>query len=251
MSKVHRFDNGVLVHDHHLLDSQRTRYAQKNVHEEDEEAIFLDVLRSIPQGGSFASVGTAIGYYVILARRLRPDLRIHCFEPLPLHLRYLRDNIVLNSLPEDSFHIHPVAVSTAAGHVSFNESAFGSSIATPPRKRGLKAALKRLLGKTPPAPAHISVPAVRLADIYGLMKSDSVDFLQMDIQGFEAPVLRQYFVDHPASDPRAIRRFLVGTHSAEIHQTCRSLLSARGYAIQIDEQESQHQPDGILLASLG
>ncbi len=58
--KIHIFDNGIRVYDDHLIPPQRKRYAQNNVHEVEEEEIFL----RIPVDGCFVNIGSAIGYYL-------------------------------------------------------------------------------------------------------------------------------------------------------------------------------------------
>ena len=66
--KVHEFDNGVRVFDDHLMPAQRERYRKRNVHEADEEDLFIEVVSALPDDGCFVNIGTAIGYYAILAR---------------------------------------------------------------------------------------------------------------------------------------------------------------------------------------
>ncbi len=61
---IHTFDNGVRVYDDHLLDEQRERYRKHNVHEAEEENIFVDLIHRIPANGCFVDVGAAIGYYL-------------------------------------------------------------------------------------------------------------------------------------------------------------------------------------------
>jgi len=42
------------------------------------------------------SLGSAIGYYALLAKYTCSNIKIHCFEPLDRHRRYLEENIELN-----------------------------------------------------------------------------------------------------------------------------------------------------------
>ena len=69
---IHTFDNGVRVYEDQLLDEQRARYERRNVHEAEEEEIFVDLIRRLPPDGCFVDVGAAIGYYLILAHKLLP-----------------------------------------------------------------------------------------------------------------------------------------------------------------------------------
>src|SRR5665213_3743946 len=107
---IHTFDNGVRIHDHHLLDVQRARYRIRNVHEADEEEVFLAALARIPTGGVFLNVGTAVGYYVILAKLKRPDLTIHGVEPLPGNVARFKENLPVNQLSPSDFQLHELAI---------------------------------------------------------------------------------------------------------------------------------------------
>jgi len=69
--------------------------------------------------------------------------------------------------------------------------------------------------------------------------------LQMDIQGFELPVLKKYFEDI-GSAPSGIQSFLVGTHSSDIHTSCLELFRQHQFDIIHDIPESLNQPDGII-----
>ncbi len=75
--KIHVFENGVKVYDRHLTKLQRERYRKCNVHEADEEHRFKKIISAVPTDGCFVNVGCAIGYYVVLARKLSPGLTIH------------------------------------------------------------------------------------------------------------------------------------------------------------------------------
>jgi len=251
--KIHEFDNGVKVYDYHLLAIQRERYKRRNVHEEDEEDVFLSIVKKLPPGALYVNVGSAIGYYPLLARRLRADLRIHCFEPLPRHLRYFRENIVLNGFAEHDFTIHKTAVSSATGTARFKDSSYASAlslnVSNKPSKRNLiKNWIGLIFGKDS-ASSFLKVATVRLSEISGLTQSSKIDFLQMDIQGFEEPVLNAYF-STSVEQRCMVSHFLVGTHGLSIHRKCRSYFENSGFKIQHDEQDTQHQPDGILYAAL-
>lgn len=229
---THTFDNGILVCESHLLDVQKIRYSKRNVHEEDEEDVFTDIIRSLPHGGCFLNVGTAIGYYPLLAKKLRPDLRIHCFEPLPRHVAFFRDNMKLNGVCEDDFSIHQVAISTAPGRSCFKDESYSSSLV-----RGAE------------GPLVMEVETIAMNDIFERIQASEVDFLQMDIQGHEAPVLEAFFSGE-RGPTGLIRSFLIGTHGCPIHDRCRNVLQDNGYIMQIDVPKPSNQPDGILYGEL-
>jgi len=235
--KLHVFDNGVKVFDDQLLKVQRERYKLRNVHEEDEEDVFISLVKSLPQNGVYINVGAAIGYYPLLAKKLRSDLSIHCFEPLPSHLKFLRENIALNGYSEEDFQIHDLAISTQSGEANFVDQSYGSSLSN---GGSHGTAMK---------PNHFTVKALALSEVFQEIGSEQIDLLQMDIQGYEEPVMAAYFANRNPSGGK-IMRFLVGTHGGGIHAKCKSYLENGGYHILHNEGETKHQPDGILLGSL-
>ncbi|TWT98130.1 hypothetical protein Pla108_22870 [Botrimarina colliarenosi] len=246
MSDVHEFDNGVRVYDHHLLDTQRERYQKRNVHEEDEEDAFLAIIHGLPHNACYVNVGAAIGYYPLLARRLRSDLRIHCFEPLPRHRQFFRENIALNGFSEADFAIYETAVSTAPGRVVLRDESYGSAVApgSPTLGRRAKDFVKRLIGKGDATPT-LTVKSIGLDEIGQAIGGGDIDFLQMDIQGHEEPVLNAYFAKNRTASG-AIKSIMVGTHGAAIHDACRDMFHRHGFQLRIDEPHTENQPDGIL-----
>jgi FkbM family methyltransferase len=236
MSGFHVFDNGVKVYSHHLLATQRERYAVHNVHEADEEGVFVAALGRVPQGGCYVSIGAAIGYYPLLARLLRPDILVHCFEPLPKHVAYFRENISLNGFHEDDFRIHPVGVSHEPGSAILIDDSYGSRL--------LISENVTRAGNPP----MISVPVIVLNDIPLLAGVEVVDLVQCDIQGLELPVLKHYFYDTRQHPESRVRTFLVGTHGTSIHDHCERLLRENGYKILCSQAVGLNQPDGVLCA---
>lgn len=249
---IHTFRNSISVYDAHLIDSQRDRYLKNNVHEEDEEGIFIDLIRELSPGDVFVNVGTAIGYYPILSKTIRKDIDVHCFEPLPRHLDYFNANIKLNGLRKEEFFIHQVAISTETGQVPFQDSSYGSSLVS--SSEGISISnffrkLKSSLLSNKKTPSQIFVKSIRLAEVFQLIKKSQINLLQMDIQGFEFPVLNKYFAGIAGLHQR-IETFLVGTHSAEIHAACLDLFQRNGYQILENIPDSLHQPDGIICCRL-
>ena len=240
--------NGIRVYDDQLLEEQRRRYAVKNVHEAEEEDLFIQELSQIPHAGSYINIGTAIGYYAFLAKKNRPDLSIHCFEPLPLHIQYFKENIELNRFPLEAFHIHPVAISTSSGTVRFKDETYGSSVVR--TNSSLLCRIRALLNRNKPGTDKIiKVRSISMSKIWSLTGLAEIDFVQMDVQGFENEILSQFFADRDAWQS-PVRSFLIGTHSRNLHAACRKLFTENGYTVIIDEYETSGQPDGILLARM-
>lgn len=254
-SQVHTFDNGVAVYDDHLVDGQRKRYQLHNVHEVEEEVIFTEWIGKIPPTGCFVSVGCAIGYYIILGKKLAPDLTVHAVEPLARHQGCTRDNMLLNDIDPESITLHTEGIATGTGTVTFQDDGFSSVVLTGdqsrPAKYWLKFAIKKALnalgvGDFGKEVSQISkIPTIPLAELLKRV-GQRVDLLQMDVQGLEADILDAATADLKRG---TIETLLIGTHSDAIHARCLRILSDAGYRILHDDPDPGTQPDGMIVAT--
>jgi FkbM family methyltransferase len=254
---IHTFDNGVRVYDDHLLEEQRARYKKRNVHEAEEEDIFVDLIRQLPPDGCFVDVGAAIGYYLILARKLSPRLTIHAVEPLERHRVFLRENAALNALTNDDFIVHSEGLTSSEGSESFLDRGYGSRIPRNEKEKRIslskrwKQLLERLGLRQPKnkGGAILTIPTITLDTLVRRI-GRPIDLLQMDVQGLEAEVLKGGAETMTAGQ---VKIFLIGTHGRAsgltMHQECLALLRERGYRIEIDQPDTKEQPDGIIVAS--
>ena len=251
---IHTFDNGVRVYQDQLWVGQRARYEKRNVHEAEEEDIFVDLIARIAPAGRYVDIGAAIGYYLILARKLAPRLAIHGVEPLERHRRLLRENLALNGLPESDFTIHPEGLTSSEGSQIFMDRGYTSKLAPvgETQKVSLSRRWKGLLesiGLRRPKDATVIIPTITLDTLVRRI-GGSIDLVQMDVQGLEVEVLKGA---KESMRSGAIKTFLIGTHGRRVgltlHQECRELLQAHGYSIEVDQNETKEQPDGILVAS--
>lgn len=259
--KIHEFDNSVRIYDDHLMPAQRQRYKIRNVHEADEEDLFIKIISSVPDNGCFVNIGTAIGYYAILAKKLSPKLHVHAVEPLQSFRACLSENILLNDLTDEDFIIHPFAVGAMDGRVSFLEKGYESQLLIKKDDVGvihrsamkIKDLTKALLG---------SIGVKRYAAGYGT-KSETdtvtletlfkqvgqqVDVMSMDVQGLELDILSG---GESVLERADVKTFIIGTHGRAIHQKCINYLKSKAYTIEYEEEDTHHQPDGIVVASKG
>lgn len=252
---IHTFDNGVRVYEDQLLDEQRTRYRKRNVHEAEEEEIFVKLIGRLAPDGCFVDVGAAIGYYLILARRLVPGLTIHGVEPLERHRRFLLENLALNGLTESDFIIHTEGLTSSTGTEAFMDRGYSSRLAPAAAQPAmtLSARWKRLLegvGLRRPKQPALTISTITL-DALVRRIGRPIDLLQMDVQGLEVEVLQG--APH-AMETGAVKTFLIGTHGRArgltLHEECREILQRSGYRIEVDEPDTKEQPDGILVATL-
>ena len=253
MRAIHTFDNGVKVYDDHLLPIQRDRYRVHNVHESEEEELFIRIIRALTPGETFLNIGAAIGYYPLLARRLSGSLHIHAVEALPRHRSLFLENIRLNAHTPEEFTIHPEAIAAGNGHAELMDRSFGSGLlarGSGPEERSMRGKIKALLHGwgIRRDPRRITVPTLTLDSLLERLPDRRAGLCQMDVQGFEVDVLTS---GSTAMREARIGSFLIGTHSARLHAQCIELLRHYSYSIDFDEQDTQTQPDGIIVASKG
>lgn len=257
--QIHLFDNGVKVYDDQLMPVQRDRYNIRNVHEADEEDIFVGLIRAIPSRGCFVNIGTAIGYYTILAKKISPELLVHAIEPLERHRTYLNENLVLNGLNPKEIILHNEGIYSTSGEEFFIDSGYGSLISTGYKNRKqflhqIILFIKNLYTQTciqefnPQSKKKISKIKTITLDSLITRVGRTVDLLQIDVQGVEADVLNSGLLSLQSGQ---IKTLLIGTHGRKIHQKCVNILRDFDYIIEHDEYDTKEQPDGIIAASRG
>lgn len=236
--RIHSFDNGVKVYERHLIDIQKRRYSDHNVHEAEEEELFIGLINRIGQRAVFVNVGAAIGYYAILAKKIYPSLEVYAFEPLKLHRKYFKENIKLNGFSINDFSIYKEGLFTKKGYAEFMKNNYGSSIKSFYLGNGVLNRVKKFIGMM----RNEVIKTITLDQIIKKI-GQRIDLLQMDIQGREDIVL-EHSMD--TLKQNMIKYLLIGTHSHEIHNNCINLLELCGYSILFKNHDTKLQPDGIL-----
>lgn len=123
------------------------------------------IRNTLRPGDVVADVGANNGFTgVLFARSVGPSGRVVGFEPSPTNLEAARQNIRLNAI--SNFELVPAAVGATGGKVSFDPGFGNGSVATG---------------------GPIEVPLVTLDEYFG---DTGVDFLKIDIEGYELEALR-------------------------------------------------------------
>jgi FkbM family methyltransferase len=195
-------------------------------HEPQEEAIFHEILKLLPQGASMIELGGNWSYYSIwFLKNFKARRRSVVLEPDPANLATGQANATLNKSAIEFVNASIGAV--AAQTVSFRCES----------------------GET------ISIPQTTVPGLLERFDIPVLDILHCDIQGVETEVLsscRPLFVGHK------IRFCVVSTHSHHIsadpltHQRCLAILQdAGGQILAEHDVHESFSGDGLIVAYFG
>ena len=156
---------------------------------------------------------------------------------------------MLNDLLKSDFNIVNEAISSSNGVTNFIDAGYGSSIyptliGSNPIKYRIKQLFSRMQLKGTTSKSLTPVETMTLDSLINNINAH-VDLVQIDVQGFEYDVLKGAVNCLKEGD---IKTFLIGTHGARIHRYCVNFLRQHGYEIKIDKENTEDQPDGIIVA---
>jgi FkbM family methyltransferase len=121
--------------------------------------------------------GANIGLATLFFKWLHPRCAVHAFEPDPVTFAALKENVEQNGLAD--VHLHNVALCDTNSAVEFYVPTVGSG----------SLMMSLLPGRMPEAETRRIVVEGRTLSSY--LEGREVDFLKMDIEGAESPVLRE------------------------------------------------------------
>nr|WP_246252818.1 FkbM family methyltransferase [Mesorhizobium camelthorni] len=188
-------------------------------------------MESIPSKAPvFVDLGSALGYYSVLVKKISPKFRVISVDPNPFFHKRHAETVKLNGLAEGDIELVKKAVYSRAGHVSLADKNFGSFVCDKFQNDG----------------EGINVIEVESVTIEELVEAVSghIDFMKMDIQGAELDVFRSVDVQEMSNN---VSNIIIGTHGKVLHDEILKLLST-GYRIAFEDHCPEHQPDGIIVA---
>ena len=159
-----------------FLVQNKTDYIQRYLHSgEFFEASELELVRKHFKGGVFVDVGANIGNHALYFGKLQNCTKIIAFEPNPHALRILKINILLNHL-DQKIELHELALGakTALETITFSAGNLGRALIV----QG---------SQTSAGPDHAQVQVKKGDDI---LKDTKVDFIKIDVEGFEMQALK-------------------------------------------------------------
>jgi len=168
----------------------------------------------LPQGGVFIDIGANIGAYSLwAARRVGANGRVLAYEAEPMNFSVLMDNIVINGF-ERIIQAQQIGVAdtTESLTLRLNDGSNSGGHSFAPEVHG---------GQGTP----ISVACEPLATLIQRADIHRVDFMKLDIEGFEQKVLSRFFADVRIDSPLRPRALLTEMFFASKREPDRLLWS--------------------------
>lgn len=142
--------------------------------------------KELPKNAVVFDVGANIGGYGLMLATARKDLKVYCVEADPHIVRRLNLHIEFNSLAKQC-HCIQAAASAQNGHVElFLDN----------QNQGRNSLMEEFVNQeklSKQTTQSVRVPAYTLQSLMSLNELEKIQLLKMDIEGFELPVLQQFF----------------------------------------------------------
>lgn len=184
-------------------------YGLKGHHEPQEEKVFYEVLKYIPQKATMIELGSYWGYYSMWFASEVKESSNYLIEPDMERLELGRQNFALNNLSGSFIRGHVGTCSTDAGN-------------------------------------HHGSTQISIDSFLKDRNIDHVNILHSDIQGSEYTMLETAI--HSIESGK-IDYFFISTHSQKIHTDCINFLIAREYEIIAEHSPKEsYSVDGLVAA---
>jgi FkbM family methyltransferase len=194
------------------LEAEWMRYLYREVFAEREYWFTSDNPRPV-----ILDCGSNIGMAILFFKALYPDADITAFEPAPWACSAIEETIRANDLRDVTLHNAALAESEGELELFHDPSHPGSAVMSVYRER--------MPGET------VRVPAVRLSRYV----TKPVDFLKLDVEGSELPVLRDLVASGTIGQ---IRQMVIEFHhhlspTVDNLSECLSILERHGFGYQL------------------
>jgi len=147
-----------------------------------EEPVLNALLGLLSQGGCFYDVGAHIGFYALLAARI--GCRVYAFEPDPLNVERLRENIERNELSSRIKIIEAAVYAHSAPTLVFQRA----DVTKDPSMMGGRI-LSSWEWEAKPM-RSLTVAAISLDDFVFVHGNEMPHVIKVDVEGSEAEVLK-------------------------------------------------------------
>lgn len=168
-----------------------------------EAASTAQTKKELKSGMRVLEVGANIGYYAMMeAKIVGTKGHIYAFEPSPPNFATLKANVLLNNL-ESQFTLYNKAAGSKIGKAKFYISNLGN----------LSSFIKRVDKSHIKDVDYIYVDVVKLDDF---IKENPIDYLRMDVEGFELEVLKG--MEETFKSGKGPKKLFIEVHSELLHK---------------------------------
>jgi FkbM family methyltransferase len=191
---------------------------------------WINLLESVSTAGptfTMVELGAGFGRWsvsaAIAAKRMGKDYRLVCVEAEPTHFTWLRECVELNGLDLSRCRLVNAAIGTSDGSARFIAGSPGEMYC-----QEVYTFRKWLSHRRRRRVSTVRVARMSLKSL--LSETESVDFVDLDIQGAELDVLESAL----ETLNRKARRVHIATHDHQIHDTLRRILCDEGWESVFD-----------------
>ncbi len=183
----------------------------------------------LPANPVVVDVGANAGYFNMLLLSRRPDAMVHAYEAIQANVDLFRSNIDLNPAIRSNVHLHHRAVTgQPVDHIVLykegdSDNSVTASVYQDFEQHNLKS---------------VTVPAISLTRIMEENKLDHIDFLKLDCEGSEYPII----YDSPSSIWPSVKSLFVEVHPMDKEKRnfeyLRDFLETAGYTTTSEVAEN-------------
>ena len=141
--------------------------------EEEETKLVQGILKQLPPGYTFLDIGANTGYYGIMSAYLFPASKTYSFEPLLVHCNLIRQSAALNKLS----NVDVIECGLGEKNETMNIYTAGSGTTL-------------IKDFTTDTGNVMQVPIRTLDEVMSEKHIESIDFIKIDVEGFEFEVLK-------------------------------------------------------------
>jgi hypothetical protein len=184
-------------------------YNLKGHHEPQEEKVFYEVLKHIPENGKMLELGSYWAYFSLWFHSEIPNATNYMIEPSPRQINIGKENFALNDFK---------------GH--FDIAFIGRKIDLPKDGR--------------------SAPQLSVDEYVKRKKIDFLDIIHSDIQGAEHEMLKGA---ENTIRSKKVGYFFISTHAEHVHKNCVKFLKNKNFIIVAEHTPKESfSIDGLIVA---
>ncbi len=180
-------------------------------------------VRQLPKSPVVVDVGANAGYFNMLLLSKRPDANVFAYEPIQHNVELFKNNLRLNPSIQEQVHLHHLAVTGQPVEYivlykeADSENSVTASVFQDFESHNLKS---------------VSVKAISLARIMEENKLEHIDFLKLDCEGSEYPIV----YDSPRDIWEKIKSIFLEVHPMDTDK--RNFQAMNEFLISIGYQTS-------------